>query len=150
MKKLLFIIIIFITSCGYQPIYLKNDLKNIEFYKINTEGESEVNSQILNSLSLKENTSNKKLAELTLSSFFKVEEISKNSKGQTETYRSSISVVLKIIKNKNKLKNKIFSDEFTYNKKDNRFELIEYQANIKNQLVNGIIEDLILFLNIEW
>tara|TARA_X000000368_G_scaffold168121_1_gene132622 strand:+ start:414 stop:863 length:450 start_codon:yes stop_codon:yes gene_type:complete len=149
MKKLLFIIIIFITSCGYQPIYLKNDLKNIEFYKINTEGESEVNSQILNSLSLKENTSNKKLAELTLSSFFKVEEISKNSKGQTETYRSSISVVLKIIKNKNKLKNKIFSDEFTYNKKDNRFELIEYQANIKNQLVNGIIEDLILFLNIE-
>ena len=149
MKKLLFIIIIFITSCGYQPIYLKNDLKNIEFYKINTEGESEVNSQILNSLSLKENTSNKKLAELTLSSFFKVEEISKNSKGQTETYRSSISVNLKIIKNKNKLKNKIFSDEFTYNKKDNRFELIEYQANIKNQLVNGIIEDLILFLNIE-
>jgi len=149
MKKLLFIIIIFITSCGYQPIYLKNDLKNIEFYKINTEGESEVNSQILNSLSLKENTSNKKLAELTLSSFFKVEEISKNSKGQTETYRSSISVDLKIIKNKNKLKNKIFSDEFTYNKKDNRFELIEYQANIKNQLVNGIIEDLILFLNIE-
>ena len=149
MKKLLFIIRILITSCSYQPIYLKNDLKNIEFYKINTEGESEVNSQILNSLSLKENTSNKKLAELTLSSFFKVEEISKNSKGQTETYRSSISVVLKIIKNKNKLKNKIFSDEFTYNKKDNRFELIEYQANIKNQLVNGIIEDLILFLNIE-
>ena len=149
MKKLLFIIIIFITSCGYQPIYLKNDLKNIEFYKINTEGESEVNSQILNSLSLKENTSNKKLAELTLSSFFKVEEISKNSKGQTETYRSSISVVLKIIKNKNKLKNKIFSDEFTYNKKDNKFELIEYQENVKNQLVNAVIEDIILFLNMK-
>ena len=149
MKKLLIFIIFFISSCGYQPIYLSNNLESIEFYKINTSGESEINNQILNSLSLKENNQNDKLQELFLSSYYKIDEISKNSKGQTETYRTSISVVLKIIKNKDIIKNKTLTDNFTYNKKENKFELTQYQTSIKNQLVNGIIEDLILFLNME-
>ena len=150
MKKFLIIILsLIITSCGYQPIYVNNNLKNIEFYKISTQGENDINNLILNSLSLKENKTNSKLMELSLSSFYKIDEISKNSKGQTETYRSSILIDLKIISDENVIKNKIFSDDFTYNKKENKFELIEYQTNIKNQLVNGIIEDLILFLNME-
>tara|TARA_B100000676_G_C17959879_1_gene776917 strand:+ start:426 stop:878 length:453 start_codon:yes stop_codon:yes gene_type:complete len=150
MKKFLIIILsLIITSCGYQPIYVNNNLKNIEFYKISTQGENDINNLILNSLSLKENKTNSKLVELSLSSFYKIDEISKNSKGQTETYRSSILIDLKIISDEDVIKNKIFSDDFTYNKKENKFELIEYQTNIKNQLVNGIIEDLILFLNME-
>ncbi|MDB9746803.1 hypothetical protein OAB07_01875 [Candidatus Pelagibacter sp.] len=149
MKKFLVIMMLFFTSCGYQPIYLNNNLKNIEFYKIDVEGEKEINNLILNALSLKEDTSNEKLAELFLSSFYRIEEISKNSKGQTETYRSSILLDIKIIKNKNVLKNKVFSGELTYNKKDNKFELTEYQADIKKKLANGIIEDLFLFLNMK-
>ena len=149
MKKLLLITFFFISSCGYQPIYINNNLKNFEFYKISTQGEIEVNRQILNSLMLKENTKNNNLNELFLTSNFNVEEISKNSKGQTETYRSSLLVTLKVIKNKNIIKNKVFSDEFTYNKKDNKFELTEYQADIKKQLISGIMENLILFLNME-
>ena len=149
MKKLLLITIFFITSCGYEPIYLNNNLKNFEFYKVNIEGEKDVNKQILNSLLLKENPKNDNLSELSLSSTFNVEEISKNSKGQTETYRSSLLVTLKVIKNKKTLKSKVFSDEFTYNKKDNKFELTEYQADIKKQLISGIMENLILFLNME-
>ena len=65
------------------------------------------------------------------------------------TYRSSIFVDIKLIKNKKIIKNKTFSDEFTYNQKDNKFELIEYQTSIRKQLTNGIIEDLILFLNMK-
>ena len=149
MKKLFLIIIFFITSCGYQPIYSNNSLEDTEFYKISTQGENKINKLILNSLSLKENISNEKLPELFLSSLYGVEEISKNSKGQVETYRSSILVNIKIIKNKNTIKNKTFSDEFTYNKKDNKFELTEYQKSIRKQLTDGIIEDLFLFLNMK-
>lgn len=149
MKKFLLITIFFITSCGYQPIYLNDNLKNFEFYKISFEGENEINRQISSSLTFKENMNNANLSELFLTSSFAIKEISKNSKGQTETYRSSITVNLKIIKNENILKNKTFSDEFTYNKKDNKFELIEYQGDIKKQLINQIIGDLVLFLNLE-
>ena len=149
MKKLFLIIIFFITSCGYQPIYSNNSLENTEFYKISTQGENKINKLFLNSLSLKENISNEKLPELFLSSLYGVEEISKNSKGQVETYRSSILVDIKIIKNKNTIKSKTFSDQFTYNKKDNKFELTEYQKSIRKQLTDGIIEDLFLFLNMK-
>ncbi len=149
MKKILVILIFIFSSCGYQPIYIKNNLKNVEFYKINLEGENKINTQIINSLSIKENSTNKDLSELSLISSYKIEEISKNSKGQTQSYRSSIVVNMSIIKNKELKKSKIFSGEFTYNKKDNKFELIEYQENIKNELINSVIEDMILFLNIE-
>ena len=149
MKNLLVIMMLFFTSCGYQPIYLNDNIKNFEFYKINIEGEKEINNLILKRLSFKENTSNENLAELFLSSFYKIEEISKNSKGQTETYRTSILLDIKIIKNKDVIKNKIFSDEFTYNKKDNKFELTEYQSDIKKKLTNRIAEDLLLFLNMK-
>ena len=147
MKKTLFILFIFIASRGYKPIYLNNNLKNIEYNKINIDGEIEIGKKIINSLSLRENTSNKQLSDLTLFSSFKIDEIAKNSKGQTETYRSSIVVSVKIIDDQKIIKNKTFSDDFTYNKKNNKFELTEYQEDVKNQLVNRIIEDLILFLN---
>ncbi len=149
MKKILIIIIFLISSCGYQPIYINKSLEDIEFYKINLQGENKINNQIINSLSLEKNSTNENLPELSLTSTFKVEEISKNSKGQTQTYRSSIIVDLAINRNKETEKSKVFSDEFTYNKKDNKFELIEYQENVKNQLVNAVIEDIILFLNMK-
>ena len=149
MKKLLFIITLFIASCGYKPIYLNNNLENIEFYEIIIDGENQINNQIINSLNLKEDNFNEELAELFLTSAYAIDEISKNSKGQTQTYRSSISVIVKIIKNDEIIKKRTFTEEFTYNKKENKFELTEYQANIKNELTNRTIEDLILFLNLE-
>ena len=149
MKKLLSIITLFIASCGYKPIYLNNNLKNIEFYEINIDGENQINNQIINSLNLKEDNFNEELAELFLTSAYAIDEISKNSKGITQTYRSSISVSVKIIKNDEIIKKRTFTDEFTYNKKENKFELTEYQANVKNELTNRTIEDLILFLNLE-
>ena len=149
MKKFLIILILIIPACGYQPIYLNSNLENFEFSKINLQGENEINRKLLNSLLLKENILNEKLPELILKSNFEVEETSKNSKGQIESYRSKISVNL-IIKNKQDIiKDKTFSDQFTYNKKDNKFELTEYQADIKNQLISKITEDIILFLNMK-
>ena len=149
MKKLLFIITLFIASCGYKQIYLNNNLENIEFYEIIIDGENQINNQIINSLNLKEDNFNEELAELFLTSAYAIDEISKNSKGQTQTYRSSISVIVKIIKNDEIIKKRTFTEEFTYNKKENKFELTEYQANVKNELTNRTIEDLILFLNLE-
>ena len=55
---------------------------------------------------------------------------------------------LTIKNNKNIIRYKSFSEEFAYNNKDNKFELVEYQENIKEDLINKIIEDTILFLNL--
>lgn len=150
MKKLLLITFFLISSCGYQPIYINNNLKNFEFYKISTQGEIEVNRQILNSLMLKENTKNKNLNELFLSSYFNVEEISKNSKGQIKLYKSTINVNLEIKNINNQVMQKRnFAKDFTYNNKQNKFDLAQYQKSNKDDLINKIISDIIIFLNSE-
>ena len=148
-KKIFILFALLVTSCGYQPIYVNNNLENLIFNKIDLKGDVQINRKIINSVSLKENPLNEELNELTLSSNFSIFETSKNSKGQTETYRSIINVEIKITKNNEIKKKKIFSNETSYNKKDNKFELTQYQSNIKNNLINKTIEDIILFLNIK-
>lgn len=148
-KKIFVLFIFLITSCGYQPLYKNNNLENLVFYKIDLEGDDRINRKIINSVSLKENSLNKELNELIISSNFNILETSKNSKGQTETYRSIITVEIKIIKDNEIKKRKVFSNETSYNKKENKFELIKYQSNIKSNLINKTIEDVILFLNIK-
>ena len=147
MKKFLFILIFFISGCGYQSIYLNNNLQNFEFYKITIEGEKDINRKITNSIALEEDQTNKLLNEFLLTTTFNEEETSKNKKGQIKSYRSSILINLIISKNKNIIKNKNFSEEFTYNTKDNKFELVEYQSSVKDDLINKIIEDIVLFMN---
>ena len=88
MKKYLFIIILFISGCGYQSIYSTNKSQNFEFYKITTEGESDINRKIINSISLKEDDTNPVLNELLLVSSFKIDATSKDIKGQIKSYRS--------------------------------------------------------------
>jgi hypothetical protein len=148
MKKTILILILFISSCGYQPIYINKNLENLEFFKITLEGDRDVNRKIIGSLSPKENKSDKSLNELLIKSSFKTQEILKNSKGQIESYRSSINVSWIVIKDKKIIKSKNFIEDFTYGNPENKFELIEYQDEVKDNIVNKIIEEIILFTNL--
>ncbi len=148
MKKLILIVIFVLTQCGYQPIHLNNNSKNFEFNKITYQGNSKINKKIINVLSLKENRSDKNLNDLSLKSYYEIKETKKNSKGRVVSYRSKINLNL-IIKNNNQvIANKDFVREFSYNTKDNKFDLIQYQNEIKKNLIDEIIEDIILFMNI--
>ena len=149
MKKILLICIFFLVSCNYQPIYQNTDLDKIEFLKITLEGDQDINRKIINSLSLKENEYDDTLNELTINSSYEIQETSKNSKGQVQSYRSQIIVKLDI-KNKGKnILNKNYEENFSYTPKDNKFELVQYQDEIKNILINKVIEDVILFLKLQ-
>jgi hypothetical protein len=55
MKKTFFILLFFISSCGYQPIYVNKSSKIYEFKKIIFEGDNYINNKIINILSIKEN-----------------------------------------------------------------------------------------------
>ena len=48
-----------------------------------------------------------------------------------------------------KIKGKNFTREFTYNNKDNKFDLVKFQNSVKDDLINAIINDIIIFLNSE-
>jgi hypothetical protein len=148
MKKILIICILFVSSCGYQPIYLNKNLKNYEFQKIIVKGEKNINRQIINFLGLKENTLDNNLNELLLKTDFNIEETSKDSKGKIKSFRSKITIDLTISNNKNIIESKKFLEEFSYNNKNNKFELLQYQKEIKDNLVNRVLEEIVFFLNL--
>tara|TARA_B100001063_G_C16330088_1_gene341739 strand:+ start:38 stop:487 length:450 start_codon:yes stop_codon:yes gene_type:complete len=149
MRKFFILLLFWISQCGYQPIYSNDSQKNFEFFEVVTQGENDINRNIVNSISLKEDKNNDLLNEFWLKTFFTINETSKNSKGQVGSYRSSILVEVILKKNKNIIKKKEFSKEFSYNNLANKFELVEYQNDIKDRLTNEVIEEIFLFLNLQ-
>ena len=146
MKKKLFILLLFLTSCGYQPIYLNKEIKDLEFKRIIFEGNNNINNKIIKSLRIKKSDSSDD--ELFISSFGKIEVTSKNERGEYTTLKKIISVNLTI----NDLNGKIiqkrdFTREFSYNNKENNFQLVEYQNIIENNLINEIVNEILIFLN---
>jgi len=146
MKIISIVLIIFLTSCGYSPIYLNNNLENFEYKEILSEGNEDINKKIISALNIKKNNNNK--YKFQISSFFKIDELSKNSKGQIELFKSTLTVMLNIKDlNNADIKSKNFLKEFTYSNKDNKFELVEYQNSIQKNLIEIIIGEIIIFLN---
>ena len=150
MKKTFFILLFFISSCGYQPIYVNKSSEIYEFKKIVFDGDNYINNKIINILSIKENNEIDNKNILHISSSFSTEEISKNSKGQVELYKSTINVNLQIKNvNNQEIQKRNFAKDFTYNNKENKFDLAQYQKSNKDDLINKIISDIIIFLNSE-
>ena len=150
MKKTFFILLFFISSCGYQPIYINKSSEIYEFKKIILNGDNYINNKIINILSIKGNDEidNKNILHITSS--YKTEEISKNSEGQIELYKSTINVNLEIKNINNQvIQKRNFAKDFTYNNKQNKFDLAQYQKSNKDDLINKIISDIIIFLNSE-
>ena len=148
MKKNLIILLFFLlTSCGYQPVYLNKNLKNFEFQEIVFNGEKDINEKIVNILKIKKNNQSKN--KLFISSLSRIEETSKDSKGQVKSLKSVIVVEIEIKDNSKKLiQNKQFVKEFSYNNKKSKYELVEYQNSIKNNLIEKIVNEINFYLNL--
>tara|TARA_Y100000992_G_C21202507_1_gene461214 strand:+ start:581 stop:1030 length:450 start_codon:yes stop_codon:yes gene_type:complete len=149
MKKIFIFLIFLMTSCGYQPIYLNSDKQNFKFSKISFEGNDEISKKIVNTISFEEVQTNQSLNELVLKSSYNIIETAKNSKGRVESYRSKILVNLKIMNNNETIKERNFFEEFSYNTKKNKFDLIEYQKTIQNDLISQVIRDINIYLNLK-
>ena len=148
MRKILFILILFITSCGYQPIYLNKSPDNFTFNKITISGNKKINRKIINTALFIEDNNSTLKNELLINSNLNIEETSKNSKGQVESLRTVIIVNFIIKDNDRIIKSKNFTKDFAYNNQDNKFKLVEYQKEIENNILNEIIEEIIMYMNL--
>ena len=137
----------FITSCGYQNLYTSQGTQNKIFHKIFLEGSENINYQIINAVKLKEDSTKKNLNDIIIRSSMEINSTSKNSKGKVETFKSILKVDIEIKKENQTIKRKAFIKETNYNNKDNKSELIKQQNFVKNNLINRVIEDVLLFLN---
>ena len=148
MKKIIcFILLLFLTNCGFSSIYLSNENSVIRsIYEIKSAGDKNLNKKLINNLNISTKTGNSYSLEIN-SSKNKVS-TSKNSANVTTGYMMIINVGVKIYKNNIIQKNKKFSKSFTYNNRDNKFELLIYERSVENNLINDISDEIILFLNL--
>jgi mannitol-1-phosphate/altronate dehydrogenase len=146
-KTTILLILCFLFSCGYQPLYLKNNDLRDRISSVKLEGDKKINRTIISFLNLKENKDIKIGNELTLASKKKIEVVSKDKAGNPSTFRSTLMVNVSLNDNKDKtIKQKKFSASFSYNTVQNKFELSQYQKNVELNLIDEISEKIFIYL----
>ena len=148
MKKILIIVIYFIASCGYQPLYVDKNSPEIFYNEIQLRGNRDINRKIVSRLSIKKKN-NAELNNLVIESKENIIESSKNAKGLVSTYKTNIELKLTIKNEDNIIDEKLFNKSFSYNNKDNKFDLAQYQTEVRNNIVNKIVEELIVYFKIK-
>ena len=135
----------FIVSCGYQPLY-SNKTANFYIYKINSFGDEKINKALINKLELYKDKNNNKKIELEINSKINKTTTSKDTKGNPKTFRIEIISQIKVIKEEKINLDKIFSKSTNYNNSSKKFELNQYEENLKINLIDKISEDIVSYL----
>ena len=138
-----FIICLFLVSCGFQSIYV-SEKSDFSFNKSNALGEIKISDDIISNLgSLKKDDGE---YELTIETIFKKDISSKNKKGDPEVFDMSLDIDLTLKKDNNILKNR-FREKLSYNNLKSKFELKQYEDDLKSNLVEVVTQDILIYLN---
>ena len=148
MKKLaLILIFIFVTNCGFSPIYLSDEKSNFQsIKKIELKGNQNIGERIKNSLNIKTNNKNNYL--IIFDSLMEKTSISKSSSNITTGFMMVLDVKISILENDEIILNRNFKKNFTYNNRDNKFELLKYERSIEENLISEISDEIILYLSL--
>lgn len=145
MKKIL-IIFFFVTSCGYQPLYMN---KNQNFFlKIELTGNKKIARQIVSLAALSENPNSKNKNIIILDVSDSTIATSKDTKGKITSYKTTLNVKVLIKENDKLLNEKFFDESFNYNNLDNKYDLSNYRKDVEENLARKIAEDLIIYINL--
>ena len=146
MKKI-FVLFLFITACGYQPLYINKNSNS--FSKIEFIGDKRIAREILNFASLIENSNSTNKSVIVLNVSENTIATSRDSKGKVTSYKTYITTIIEIKNNKKIIKNKKFEESFSYNNLDNKYDLSNYRKDVQRNLARKIAEDLIIFINLQ-
>ena len=148
-KKIIFLLLLLLSSCGYEAIHSKKNSINYSFSisELNFIGDRKVNLKIKERLN--NYTQNKKDKDFTLKVSSTLEKIilAKNVAGDATTFKNTISINVEVLMD-NKLKdNFIIIESFNYNNISNKFDLKKYEEDIKNNLAETATDKLIFKLS---
>ena len=149
-KNLLIVFTLTLTSCSYEPVFLKKDY-GFELNKIDLLGEKDVNRIIDDRLKLiKKSKDNKKNSfDLKINSNKQKNIISKNSQGDPLKFELVLLTSFEIIKDNKILLNREIEKKYIYNNVSDKFKLEQNEKIIINNLAEKISEVIIsLILNI--
>ena len=145
-KNLLIILLLLLNSCGFTPIYSSKD-SNYNIISIKKNINNNLTSYIQNSISALSNENASKSLNINLNFTEDISVILKDSKGDPSRNRLTVTIDMSISGvNENLIASNVFSESFEYNIDDNKFNLKQYEKNLKFSLVEQITQQIIAFL----
>lgn len=147
MKKIFLILpILLLISCGYTPIYSSKD-SNYKILSFKKNVNNNLTSYIQNSINALSNENANKSLNVVFAFKEDISVILKDSKGDPSRNRLTISVDLSLLnENQNLINSRIFVENFEYNVDDNKFNLRQYEKNIKLNLTEDITQQILVYL----
>ena len=137
-------IIFFLTSCGFAPIYLKNNNINFSIEQVNFSGDRELNNFLKTSLSRYRNEKvNNKIFIEAKSKYNKII-LSKDGTGEVTNYQLEAEVVF-LIKSTNKEMK--FTEKKIMESMVDKFEETKYEKSAKQSFASSVTYKLISELN---
>ena len=146
-KYYLFIMLIFLTQCDYKPIYSKNNQNfGIRIIEFNENRSNKIFATRLENYSYKKN--DLFLYELKLLTSENKSIISKNTRGEALLLRMSINVNVEVFEKGKQLMKKRYEDNFDYQNVNKKFELNNYEDQIRADIFNKIADKILIDLSI--
>ena len=137
-----FLIVILLTSCGYQPI-LSNKNINFTYNDLKLSGDKNLSQEIGSNLkSFKNNNSKNKIE---ISSEILKNIISKDEKGNPNVLELKLIVNIKI-SGDNKIEKK-FIETISYNNNTSKFKNKQFERKQISNLAQKISKDIYIYLN---
>ena len=148
-KKIIFLLLLLLSSCGYEAIHSKKNSVNYNFSvsELSFVGDRTVNLKIKEKLN--NYTRNKKDKDFILRTSSTSEKIilAKNTAGDATSFKNTISINVDIVMNNKFKSNFIILESFNYNNISNKFNLKKYEEEIKNNLAETASDKLIFKLS---
>jgi len=148
-KKILIILILALSSCGYSPINNNEKIVIKKYSNIEFEGDEELTSILKSKLNVAEDKSNLDLDKLKIKINYNKVETSKNTKGQSTTFLSTVFVEMSTYKNTELIKDINFEEKFNFEKKDNQYLQKQHEEEIKQSLLRNIIDRINLSIRVQ-
>ena len=143
-KIIIFTLILFLSNCGFTPIYLNNTKGNFSIEQVNYEGDRELNNFLkLNLNKFKDLNNNNKIFIEANSKYEKIA-LSKDETGKITSYQLIVEVIFLIKSNNKKIffTEKKIMDSMDDNFEENRFERSAKQgfaSLISSKLISNLI-----------
>ena len=135
-------ILIFVTACGYSPMYSSKNSQLFNIKIINLEGDNKINSIFRLKLKNHKNI-NSELYTISVNTIFEKKDLSKNIAGNTVSYQINVTSTFNVTKGE---ANKIITINRNFNTQtfSDKFEERNYENRLKEDIAKYIYQKFIL------
>ena len=148
-KKIIFLLLLLLSSCGYEAIHSKKNSVDYIFSvsELNFVGERTINLKIKEKLNNYTQGKKDKDFILSISSTSEKVTLAKNIAGDATSFKNTISINVEVLMNNKFKSNFIILESFNYNNISNKFNLKKHEEEIKNNLAETASDKLIFKLS---